>query len=371
MGLRHLPDLIVAVLACLGAFLLWRGTGRRSVRMAALAGIVLVFVSLLIGFPALGRTLPAHLWTALRASGIIAAGALLYGALVVAGFRKAAHFIPERRETLHRVAYAALAAPAVVLGAAYIQREKLVYREVDVRVPGLPKDLEGLRIVQVSDLHLSPLVSERLVARAVDMANESRAHLAVMTGDLISVAGDPLDACLRQVARLRAEGGIFACMGNHEEYALATDHCALEGAKLGIRFLRGEAVRLPFGSSKLNLAGVDYQSRMRKYLVGAERLIEPGMPNILLSHNPDVFPVAAAQGFDLTLAGHTHGGQINFEILHRNLNIVQLMTPYVYGLYEQGGKSIYVTRGVGTIGVPIRLGAPPEVALIRLCGISS
>jgi predicted MPP superfamily phosphohydrolase len=103
------------------------------------------------------------------------------------------------------------------------------------------------------------------------------------------------------------------------------------------------------------------------YLVGAGRLLKPGCYNILLSHNPDVFPVAARQGFPLTLSGHTHGGQITVEILHQYVNVARVFTPYVYGLYREGGAAIYVTRGIGTVGVPARLGAPPEVAVIRLC----
>jgi predicted MPP superfamily phosphohydrolase len=87
-----------------------------------------------------------------------------------------------------------------------------------------------------------------------------------------------------------------------------------------------------------------------------------------MSHNPDVFGVARKQGWNLTLAGHTHGGQVNIEILEQDLNLVRVfVTPYVYGLYQEGGASIYVTRGIGTVGVPARVGAPPEVALIRLC----
>ena len=88
--------------------------------------------------------------------------------------------------------------------------------------------------------------------------------------------------------------------------------------------------------------------------------------NLLLSHNPDVFPVAAKQGWDLTLAGHTHGGQVTVEILDRSLNVARFFTPFVYGLYHSGRSSIYVTRGIGTIALPTRIGAPPETALLRL-----
>jgi hypothetical protein len=96
-------------------------------------------------------------------------------------------------------------------------------------------------------------------------------------------------------------------------------------------------------------------------------LVAPEAFNLLLSHNPDVFPVAASQGYQVTLAGHTHGGQVRVEILGEDLNIARFFTPYVDGLYRQDGSAIFVSRGIGTIGLPARLGAPPEVALLRLC----
>jgi predicted MPP superfamily phosphohydrolase len=91
------------------------------------------------------------------------------------------------------------------------------------------------------------------------------------------------------------------------------------------------------------------------------------MFNLLLSHNPDVFPVAVKQGFDLTISGHTHGGQINIDLLGDNINIADLVTPFTKGGYHLERSSLYVNSGLGTIGVPVRLGAPPEVTLITLC----
>ncbi|MEO7654029.1 MAG: metallophosphoesterase, partial [Bryobacteraceae bacterium] len=81
---------------------------------------------------------------------------------------------------------------------------------------------------------------------------------------------------------------------------------------------------------------------------------------------PDVFGVAARQGFDLTIAGHTHGGQVTVEILHQTLNVARFITPYVYGQYRLGSAALYVSRGIGTIGLPVRIGAPPEISLLRL-----
>jgi predicted MPP superfamily phosphohydrolase len=104
-----------------------------------------------------------------------------------------------------------------------------------------------------------------------------------------------------------------------------------------------------------------------QYLEGGERLVQPQHFNLLLSHNPDVFRVAAQKGFDCTLSGHTHGGQLTVEILSEHLTLARMFTPYVYGVYRQDDAAIYVSRGVGTVGVPARVGAPPEIGLIRLC----
>jgi predicted MPP superfamily phosphohydrolase len=274
-----------------------------------------------------------------------------------------------RRAVLRTAGMLASAIPGAVLGfGVFVERTAFRVREMDISIPGLHPDLDGLRLVQLSDIHLSPYLSETEFARVVDAANELRGHLVFVTGDLISMRGDPLDACLRQISRLRSDAGIIGCLGNHEVYAGTEEYTTTEGARLGIPFLRSQARQLRFGDASMNIAGVDYQkmSAQPHYLRGAEHLIAPDTLNILLSHNPDVFPVAAKQGWDLTLAGHTHGGQVNVEILHHEINMARFYTPYVYGHYRSGKSSIYVTRGIGTIGMPARLGAPPEIAVLRL-----
>jgi hypothetical protein len=273
-----------------------------------------------------------------------------------------------RRKFLFAMRTAAVAAPAGVFGyGIFIERNSIELHEQSILIPGLHPDLDGLRLVQLSDIHLSPYLSEQVLARAVAMANETRAHIALVTGDLISFRGDPLDTCLDHLALLKADAGTLGCLGNHEIYADVEDYVTARGAQLGIRFLRGMAEPLRFGAATINLAGVDYQRMHSEYLVGTETLIrhdpEGRTLNLLLSHNPDVFPVAARQ---FTVAGHTHGGQVNFEILRRDLNVARFFTPYTRGLYRSGAASIYVSRGIGTIGLPLRLGSVPEVALLTL-----
>jgi len=277
---------------------------------------------------------------------------------------------PARRAFLRSAKTAVLAAPVAVIGyGTFVQRFRLTLREQDIYIPGLHPDLDGVRIAQLTDIHLGPFLSARDLERAVHLANEIRPDLTVVTGDLITGEDDPLDQCLSILSRLRAPAGVYGCMGNHEIIAGAEHYAQVEGARLGMHFLRQQAAVLRFRAAELNLVGVDYQPFRRPYLQGAERFLVPGAFNLLLSHNPDVFPTAAAKGFPLTLAGHTHGGQVRFELLGQDLNVARFFTPYVDGLYRRQNAAVFVSRGIGAIGLPARLGAPPEVALLKLCRI--
>jgi predicted MPP superfamily phosphohydrolase len=348
----------------------WATLGRRVLlALANLAvGGLLVFTYLL-GFHRVWRRVPMIWGTWTEAIGITVEMALLglFAGMLV--WRSAPKFQPKRRRFVQGAGAAVMAAPFVAAGFGIAARNRFELNVVDIPVPNLPPDLQGLRIVQISDIHLSPFLSEREFARAIDMANEAKPHLTLVTGDLITRTGDPLDACLRQLARLRADAGILGCHGNHEDYCGIKDYVTEQGRRIGIDFLRSRSRVLQFGNAKINFAGVDYQRFHHPYLVGAERMVEPGVLNVLLSHNPDVFPLAAEQGYDVTIAGHTHGGQVNFEILHSELNVARYFTRYVLGLYRRGNASAYVSSGLGTIGVPVRIGAPPEVAVLRLCAI--
>ena len=299
---------------------------------------------------------------------VSAPAAVLWTAATTAGRRFSRDPDPRRRLMLRTAGAALIAGPTAALGYGYVKRLDFHVRELDIPLRDLPRDLDGLRILQISDIHLGPFLSERDLTRVVDAACGIPAHLAMITGDLISSPGDPLDACIRQLARVKADAGVFGCMGNHERYARVENYTEQAAARVGIRFLRSRHVPLRFGGAVLNLAGVDHQSHAghKPYLPGAERMIVPGAFNLLLSHNPDVFPVAARQGYNFMLSGHTHGGQVTVEILNQSINPARFFTPYVYGLYRIGGAAAYVTRGIGTIGIPTRIGAPPEISVVRL-----
>jgi predicted MPP superfamily phosphohydrolase len=380
---RHLPDLLllIAALTTQLAAVFWMLSGpmsasspvsRRALKLATAVSIIWLIQGFLLGFLPIQTLVPREYWLWARGSAI-AWTMVSMGMIAVMIFtawlpRPQRDHSPARRKFLTTVQASLFASPAIALGyGVFIERSRLRLREVDLHIPRLPKQLDGFKIVQLTDIHLSPFLSERELAKAVDLANETRAHLAVITGDLISSAGDPLEACVAQLGRLKAEAGVLGCLGNHEIYADAEEVTTVLGKRVGIQFLRGEARGFKLGGERVNIAGVDYQRFGMPYLEGVEKLRDPEALNILLSHNPDVFPVAAAKGFHVTLAGHTHGGQVKVEILRQELNVARIFTRFIDGEYRAGDAALFVSRGIGTIGVPLRLGAPPEVALVRLC----
>jgi len=292
---------------------------------------------------------------------------------------------------------ATIVAGAIPLGAGgygfAIGRHNYQVNEIDLPVDSLRPELRGLRIAQLSDVHIGSYMSAAEVQRVVAMTNELRPDLTVVTGDFITGPNDPLEQCVAELSRLRAPLGVWGCNGNHEVYADAEWLTPELFQRYGMRLLRRENVELAWEGQKFNLIGVDYQrsrdldGQRLLMLNGAESLTRCDMTNILLSHNPNSFPRAAELGIQLTLAGHTHGGQITVEILDHGFNPARFFTPYVAGLYRRplgsaaylddkaawsgtsSGRSavVYVNRGLGTIVAPVRLGVPPEISLFTLC----
>jgi predicted MPP superfamily phosphohydrolase len=275
---------------------------------------------------------------------------------------------------LEQTAVAVSAAPFVA--AAY----GLLYGRLDVevtrpriRLARLPQAFEGFRIAQLSDFHISPFMTADQIRRCVTIANGLKADLVVLTGDYVSDDPAAEGAVVQALAGLRAPYGVFGCLGNHEIYTETEESITRLFAAEGIRILRQERAPIHSHGEMLNLIGIDYQSlrfsldhaghEVERYLAGSAKLVMPDMVNILLSHNPNTFDRAAQLGIDLTLAGHAHGGQLS---LHRGLSLVRLETPYVSGWYEKRGGQLYVNRGIGTTGPPIRVGARPEITVIEL-----
>lgn len=296
------------------------------------------------------------------------------------------------RRTFFRLAARAAAAVPLLAGLYGFAAERFSYRvrRVEVPIADLPGGLDGLQIVQLSDIHSGDYMPLDEVRRAVDIANDLGAHIAVVTGDFVSNEHDPLAGCIAELSRLKAPLGVWGCNGNHEIYAKAEDHAEELFGQHGMTLLRQQRREIEFNGARFNLIGVDYQRDHMvqgphpPMLAGVDQLVRRDIPNILLSHNPNSFNKAAELGIELSLAGHTHGGQVKVEILDKNITPARFITPFTAGIYElpisdvssnpaasnSSSRSkrafLYVNRGLGTFAMPARIGVDPEITLLRL-----
>lgn len=239
------------------------------------------------------------------------------------------------------------------------------HRQIHLR--RLPKELDGLRVVQLTDIHHSPFTSREQIERAVETANSLDPDIIALTGDYISKERAYAAPCAELLGKLRARYGIYAVLGNHDHWtdaALITDLFRAEG----INVLINEGMRFEQRGAAFWLAGVD------DTMVGLEDLplalagSREDELKLLLAHNPIILRRAAVAGVDLVLSGHTHGGQV--AIRGENNASGKPRRRLLRGLTRRAGTQIYVSRGLGTVVLPIRYGCPPEVSFLELRSLS-
>ena len=239
-------------------------------------------------------------------------------------------------------------------------------RRIEKEIANLPRALDGFRIVQVSDVHIGPLLGRRFAESLVERVNALEPDLVAVTGDLVDGNVDQLAGDVEPLRGLASRHGTYFVTGNHD-YFSKVDPWVDKVKELGFRVLRNERVTIGAADAAIDLAGVD--DRLARHFGGDQgedlgRALEgrdPERPLILLAHNPNVFDEAAEAGVDLQLSGHTHGGQIwPFAAF------VRLATRYVAGEYTRGRSTLYVSRGTGFWGPPMRLFQPAEITEITL-----
>jgi predicted MPP superfamily phosphohydrolase len=239
-------------------------------------------------------------------------------------------------------------------------------RHIDIPIDGLHDDLVGLRIVQITDLHVGPTLGARYVKRVVRMANGLAPDVVALTGDLVDGPVERLAAKLASLSTLIPAGRAFLVLGNHEYYAGAAPW--IEHFKsLGLRVLLNESATITIGAARLMIGGV---------LDPAAQLSDPSqvprpdlargqadcMFRLLLAHNPKLAPLGEKAGFDLQLSGHTYAGQF----FPWTLAVRLVHAPHVAGLSRRGRMWVYVSAGTGSWGPPVRFGTEPELTLLRL-----
>ncbi|MEJ2502782.1 MAG: metallophosphoesterase [Gemmatimonadota bacterium] len=269
---------------------------------------------------------------------------------------------------LARLALAGLTGGLAALGlyAALVEPRRLQVRRSAIHHRGLHPDLEGFRIAVLSDFHAGRLTPPAVIRRAVRQTLAERPHLIALPGDFLDRRPHELEQAFRYLRGLRAPYGVFAVPGNHDRkhFDLAEWRAAVARHPT-IRDIANAHVLLKVGRARLCVAGIDDLQR------GHPRLHLPSFEDrdltLLLAHNPDQAERSrrAVDAVDLVLSGHTHGGQIRIPHLgaiHRKSNI------YDHGLRRRPWTQVYTSRGIGTTALPVRLAAPPEVAILTLTG---
>jgi uncharacterized protein len=271
-----------------------------------------------------------------------------------------------RRAFLRWSLGAATASPlGVFTYGAVVGKESYDIVERTIRLPRLSTALAGLRIVQLTDIHVGNFMKQTKLEWYVRAVNDLDPDLIALTGDFIASSAHFIPACATALEKLEARDGVFACLGNHDYWVSAQRVTeALQTA--GVEVLRNEARTLSLKGMALNVAGVDDPWRGYADFDRALSMGNPNAPTIMLCHQPDLFPAAVERQIELTLAGHYHGGQVKLPFLGMAVSPAHLVSEFVEGLYIKGQSQLYVSRGIGVTGPPVRLNARPEITLLHL-----
>jgi uncharacterized protein len=390
--------LALTVVAGLFGYMGWRLIGpsrlKRRARQAAWTALVLIAV-LVLTRPALARAGNGGVVFVLKQISGFATGFLAFSLLLLllrdalwllaragdALLRRSArrrmlpHEPHRRAARLHASGIAVLGASMLLLAIGYVgARSEPVLERVALQVPGLAAGLDGYRIVQITDVHLGGVTTGEDFARLVDRVNALDPDLIAVTGDLGEAPVADVGADARPLQRLKARDGIYFVPGNHEVYAGVDEWVALVRA-LGATVLLNEHRLIQHDASRLLVAGVPNPSdgmhgtppgtkgiaAIHSDPAEALRGAPPADFKLLLVHQPSSADLAQRAGFDLMLAGHTHGGQFfpwNY--------VAGLAYRFVRGLGRLDQLQVYVSRGVGVYVAPVRLGIPPELTLLVL-----
>ena len=286
---------------------------------------------------------------------------------------------------------AAAVVPPLVYGVSvhgiYAGHDLEISPEIAVPIPGLPRAFDGLRITQISDLHVGAYIREREMAPVIEAVRRLNGDLLVITGDILDNSLEMLPVAHAAVRQMHAPLGVFGILGNHDYYSDRREegypgcNYIMESMKAaGVTMLRNQHHALEVGGERVILAGIDWTGRQRgnpnfydspatrRALDAAFRGAEAGIPRILMAHHPHVFFEAPHYDVALTLAGHTHGGGqvVVAENNGHPLSIGNGIFRYVSGAYYEQGRVLYVNRGIGYVGLPMRINCPPEISRFRL-----
>jgi predicted MPP superfamily phosphohydrolase len=272
-----------------------------------------------------------------------------------------------RRGFLRAAALGGLGAVSAAAGYAnLIEPTSYELTETDIFIRDLPEGFDGFRIAQVSDVHHSRLVPIDEVQRVVQITMGAKPDLIALTGDYTTSRRRYIEPCAEALGALAAPAGVWAVLGNHDHYT-DPELTRRALARAGINVLDNANTVLRRGSDTLQLAGIGDWSWAANDWGRATHGLDLKRPSVLLSHQPGVLDLPEARGFSLIISGHTHGGQISVPLFGPPARLINPREfRYIRGYYRREETQLYVSRGTGVIGLPVRFGARPEIAVLRL-----
>ncbi|MCX8051790.1 MAG: metallophosphoesterase [Chlorobi bacterium] len=277
-----------------------------------------------------------------------------------------------RREVLGTIAWSSAVVPFGIVGKGFFDTDDLTIYEEEITLRSLPRAFDGIRIVQISDIHAGSWRSPQPFRRARALIEQLKPDVLVVTGDFVNFDPKELELIRSDLQRLRADMGVFASLGNHDHYNSPQNHSLLRSviSNCGLTLLVNANAALRTHGETLYIVGTDNTGLGQNFadLPAALVGVEPGAPTILLAHDPTFWDkeVRRKAPIDLMLSGHTHGGQVGIHFLGVELSVAQVVYKQWAGLYRDGEQYLYVNRGLGTVGPPVRIGIPPEITVLTL-----
>lgn len=279
----------------------------------------------------------------------------------------------KRRKVIHSIGVGLASVPFIATAQGIFHTiYDIEIRRFELIIPRLSTVFDGFTIVQLSDIHTGSLFGTSFIEEVIQTIHQLSPDMIAITGDFVNFDPSEYAPYVPLFSQLQAKHGVYGSLGNHDHYMTNDKHMQLQALirASNIDLLVNEARTITVNGANLNIAGTDNTGFNQRFgdLRKTFRDVQHEAPTILMAHDPTYWDmqISSSQLADLTLSGHTHGGQIGIELLGASFSPAQFVYQHWAGLYEGNGNYLYVNRGIGTVGPPIRIGMRPEITLITL-----
>jgi predicted MPP superfamily phosphohydrolase len=283
------------------------------------------------------------------------------------------HIDYTRRKALHSITLGLASVPFIATAQGVLHTiYDVEVRKTEIVIPRLSSVFDGLKIVQISDIHTGSFFGVSYIEHVIEIIHQQSPDIIAITGDFVNFDPSEYERFVPLFRKLKATFGVFGSLGNHDHYMTKENHEYLISLikKSGIDVLINESRTIEKLGASITIAGTDNTGFNQKYgdLKKAFKNAPIDSPSILMAHDPTYWSMEIKDSklADLTLAGHTHGGQMGIEFLGTAFSPAQFVYEHWSGLYEENNTYLYVNRGLGTVGPPVRIGIKPEITVITL-----